>query len=372
MTFSPVVVAPTYNNAGTLAGVLRRVDALGVPVVVVDDGSTDETAAVLADWLTWPRGHASRAVAHPRNRGKAAAMRTGFDLARSLGHTHAVTIDTDGQLDPADVPAALAAAAADPAAFVLGTRDATAADYPFRSRLGRRASNLLVRMECGLRVSDSQCGLRVYPLAAAALFAAKARRYGFETEVIVRAGWAGLRVAEVPVRCTYFEGTRRVSHFRPWRDSVRAFGMHARLVGRALLPVGPARAADPLPAGPLPANRLTCPRDATPAWRRLLAWLDPRVAWRQVRDDAPEGASRTTMAGSLAIGAFVGCLPTYGLHAVIALYVARRLHLNPVGMVLGTQVSFPPLGVGLAVGSVAVGHLVRRGRIPPPADFAPL
>ena len=363
MTFNPVVVAPTYNNAGTLAGVLGRLDAQGFPVIVVNDGSTDHTADVIADWLRQPRDHAARAEAHPRNRGKAAALQTGFALARRLGYTHALSIDTDGQLAPEQVPQMLALAGRNPEALVLGVRDASAADYPARSRLGRRSANLLIFMESGLRVADSQCGLRVYPLAAEPLFRAKARRYGFETEVVVRAGWAGVPIAEMPVRCTYFAGEQRVSHFRPWRDSARAAAMHARLVGRALLPGGRSSRGRKPPADGA---------DRIPFWRSVLLWLSPRDAWRQVRQDAPEGEKRTLMAGSLGIGAFIGCLPTYGLHAVIALYAARRLNLNPLGMVLGTQVAFPPLGVVLAMAAVAVGHLLLHGGIPPPQDFAPL
>ena len=367
MTFNPVVVAPTYNNAGTLAGVLGRLDAQGFPIIVVNDGSTDGTADVIAAWLAQPRGHAAHAEAHPRNRGKAAALKTGFELARRLGYTHALSIDTDGQLAPEQVPQMFALAERNPAALVLGVRDASAADYPARSRLGRRSANLLIRMECGLTVQDSQCGLRVYPLAADDLFRAKARRYGFETEVIVRAGWAGVPIAEMPVRCTYFAGTQRVSHFRPWRDSVRATGMHARLVARALLPG--TRALGASSRGRKPADDGA---EQIPFWRSVLQWLSPRDAWRQIRQDAPEGAKRTMMAGSLGIGAFIGCLPAYGLHAVIALYAARRLNLNPIGMVLGTQVAFPPLGILLAVAAVAVGHLLLHGGIPPPEDFAPL
>jgi uncharacterized protein (DUF2062 family) len=390
MTFNPVVVAPTYNNAGTLAGVLRRLDAQGVPVLVVNDGSTDGTAAVLADWLARPRDHQAEVRTHPRNRGKAMALRTGFAAAAELGYTHALTIDTDGQLAPEQVPDFLAAARANPAALVLGTRDASAADYPGKSKLGRRVSNLLVWMECGRRVSDSQCGLRVYPLATAERLACRSGRYGFETEVIVRAGWAGWPVVEVPAACTYFAAADRVTHFQPWRDSLRAVGMHARLVARALVPIGRLN-------GPRGRQVATAGGDGPPqavqrageaagtlnyraagddegqsVWRRFLHWVSPREAWRQVTQDRPEGTQRTAMAMGLAIGAFIGCVPAYGLHSVAALYAARRLNLNPLGVVLGTQVACPPLGVALAVAASAIGSLALRGGIPPLSDFAPL
>ena len=367
MTFNPVVVAPTYNNAGTLLGVLARLDAEGVPVLAVNDGSTDDTAALLAEWAARPRERPAEVRTHPRNRGKAAALRTGFAAAAALGYTHALTIDTDGQLAPEQIPGFLAAARANPAALVLGTRDASTPDYPGKSKLGRRVANLLVWMECGRRVSDSQCGLRVYPLAMAELLACRSGRYGFETEVIVRAGWGGWPVVELPATCTYFAGADRVTHFQPWRDSLRAAGMHVKLVARALVPWGRA-----------PAGRPQAARDgqaqATSAslWRRFLRWVSPREAWRQVRQDRPEGSQRTAMAMGLAIGAFIGCVPAYGLHSLLALYAARRLNLNPLGVVVGTQVACPPLGVALAVAATAIGSVIVQGGIPPLSDFAPL
>src|SRR5438067_2274432 len=106
---SPVIVAPTYNNARTVGTILQRLLEIGPPVVVVNDGSSDETAVVL-DALRATIDNRLVVLSHPHNRGKAAALRTGFDEAAARGHTHAVTIDTDGQLEPADIPALLRAA----------------------------------------------------------------------------------------------------------------------------------------------------------------------------------------------------------------------------------------------------------------------
>lgn len=365
-SFNPVVLAPTFNNAGTVVDILRRLDALGDPIIVVNDGSTDDTATLLTQWLSEPRQHAAIVETHPHNRGKAAGLMTGFDKAKRLGYTHVLTIDTDGQLDPAQTPQLLRLAEQNPDAIILGTRDETAPDYPTKSRVGRRVANLLVWMESGLRISDSQCGLRVYPLVMEDLFRCRARRYGFETEVLVRAGWAGWPVVETPVRCVYFSGDERVSHFRPWRDSIRAAGMHFRLVGRTLFPFGRSNSRRPRqePTGTWD--------ERLPLGRRILHWLSPREAWRQLKLDGPDGYRRTAMAGGLAIGAFIGCVPVYGLHAFIGLYAARRLNLNPLGVLLGTQISFPPLGIFLAVAATAIGSLLLQGSLPPLSAFEPL
>jgi glycosyltransferase involved in cell wall biosynthesis len=175
--FRPVVVAPTYNNVRTLGDIITRTQALGLPVLVVNDGSTDGTAELLAAWS----GQPLTVVTHAVNRGKAAALQTGFAAARQAGYTHAASIDTDGQLDPEQIPALLDAARANPAALVVGCRNDRADDYPARSRVGRRVSNLLVRLESGVRVGDSLCGFRVYPLAFVAAVPCRVGHFGFET-----------------------------------------------------------------------------------------------------------------------------------------------------------------------------------------------
>jgi hypothetical protein len=225
-----VVIVPTYNNAGTLPDILERILKLGLPTIVVDDGSTDQTKQILADLACGEPRRLLHVIAHAANRGKAAALQTGFAAAIQAGYTHAVTIDSDGQLDPEEIPTLLQASAAQPRSFVVGMRDETRPDYPTKSRFGRRFSNAMVYLETGVRVVDSQCGFRVYPLGAIGLLRCGAGRFGYETEVITRAVLAGCEIAQVPVNCRYFEKSARVTHFKPIRDSLRSLAMHARLL----------------------------------------------------------------------------------------------------------------------------------------------
>src|SRR5439155_26580055 len=287
--FSPAIVAPTFDNVRTLGDVVARLARLGLAVIVVNDGSTDATAEVLAELS---QQLPIQVVTHARNYGKAAALRSGFAVAQAAGHTHAVTIDTDGQLDPADIPALLDAARAAPRALILGTRDETAADYPRRSRTGRRVSNLLERLESGLRISDIQCGVRVYPLGLLKVARCRAGRYGFETEVLTRAAWASCAVVEVPVTCHYASAGEQISHFRPWFDSFRAVGMHARLVGRALIPIPHAKWQ----------NARQPRRNASRVLHRLVDWLNPARLLRDLREQRL-GAHET--ATGVAVGVFI-------------------------------------------------------------------
>jgi uncharacterized protein (DUF2062 family) len=349
--FTPVVVAPSFNNAGTLAGIVRRIRLLDLPLIVVNDGSTDDTAAILGG-LAAADG-AVTVVAHGRNRGKAAALSTGFAAASDAGYTHAVTIDTDGQLDPEQIPVLLALARRAPRGLIIGQRDENTEGYPAKNRLGRRVSNLFVWMQSGVRVADSQCGFRVYPLDFIREVRCHAGRYGFETEVITRAGWAGRPILGATVRCHYFPGGKAVSHFRPFIDSFRGVPMHLRLMLRALSPWPRARRPHPDSAG-------------KSLWRRLVEWLNPMPAIRQLRED---DVGRANAAAGLAVGAFIANLPAYGLQTVLSLYAARRLHLHPVSVVVGSHLSTPPVGPLLVAAAITIGHLLLHAELPTLASY---
>jgi uncharacterized protein (DUF2062 family) len=343
--FHPVVVAPTHNNADTLLDILERVEAQRLPLVVVDDGSRDSTAARLAAWRRGPRRVAVEAITHETNRGKAAALRAGFARARALGYSHAVTLDTDGQLDPEDIPPMLAAARHDPGALILGVRDALQHDGP-----GRRLSNFGVRLACGARLEDSQCGLRVYPLSLVEALGCRGERYAWETEILVRAAWAGAGLVEVPVHSRYFPPEKRVSSFRPISDSLRGLALHLRLLGRRLLPWGS------------PGVPSACAREAQAPWRRrFLEWVSPRALWHELRAGP---AGRASFAAALSLGTFIANLPIYGLQTLLSLYVAKRLHLHPLPLVAGSHLSTPPIGPSLVFAAIGIGHLLLNGGWP--------
>ena len=347
--FSPVVVAPSHNNDGTLADVVRRIRAQGLPLIVVNDGSTDTTAAVLATLAG--ADPQITVLTHAHNRGKAAALRTGFAAATEAGYTHAVTIDTDGQLDPEQIPSLLSVARRSPHALVIGQRDENTRGYPARSLIGRHVSNLFVWMESGVRVADSQCGFRVYPLQFINSVRCPAGRYGYETEIITRAGWAGVPVIGASVRVHYFHRDRAVSHYRPFLDSFRSVPMHFRLMVRALAPV---------------SRRPAVAENSKSVWRRLIDWLNPMPALRQLRED---DVGRANAAAGLAMGAFIANMPAYGFQTALSLYAAKRFHLHPVPVVVGSHLSTPPVGPVLVAAAIGLGHVLLHGQFPTLASF---
>ncbi len=365
LPFRPVLLLPTYNNAPRLRPVLEAVARLGRPMIIVNDGSTDDTAAILDRFAAdRPELDLTR-VDHPANRGKGDALRTGFARAAELDYTHALTIDTDGQHDPADAPALLAAAEAQPLALVTGCRDASDPAYPTASRVGRLMSNLCIFISSGRRVEDSQCGYRVYPLGLVQAVRCWSGRFGYEAEILTRSGWAGCPLVQVPIRTIYPPKGVRISHFRPVKDTVHGWLLHFVMSIRAVTPWPFVKWPSPevlAAAGLSTKNKL-------PLWRRALYWFDPRELMRAARRDQ---VSQMSVAAGLAVGVMVANLPIYGVQNLLSVYLAKRLHLHPVSTMLGAQVSFPPLNVVLISSAIFLGHLILTGRALTWADLPAL
>ncbi|HPB69494.1 MAG TPA: glycosyltransferase family 2 protein, partial [Syntrophales bacterium] len=199
------------------------------PVCVIDDGSTDATAARLEEIV------GVAVLRHETNRGKGAAILTGFDALAGRADW-AVTLDADGQHDPNDIPGMIRAIPAGSRPIVVGRREGMiGADVPWTSRFGRKFSNFWVRAAGGPVLSDTQSGLRIYPLPEAARLGVRARRFQFEVEILVRAHWRGIPVIEAPVGVSYTPGMKRVSHFRPFVDFCRNAETFGRLIALRIL-----------------------------------------------------------------------------------------------------------------------------------------
>jgi glycosyltransferase involved in cell wall biosynthesis len=211
------VVVPSFQARATLASVidgLVRLDGIDrADILVVDDGSTDGTADVA-------KAAGARVVSHRTNRGKGAALRTGFAEGLQLGYVAALTVDADGQHPPSGARAVLEASD-DPNDLVLGVRDLVAANAPRNNQLSNRFSNVVLSAFAGRRLHDTQCGLRRYPLAATLALGCKAEGYAFEAEIVLRASAAGVPILEVPTAVVYPPEHERVTHFDSVRDPTR-------------------------------------------------------------------------------------------------------------------------------------------------------
>ena len=223
-----LVLIPVFNEAATIGDIVERARLHG-PVLVVDDGSTDATAARAA-------AAGAEVVTLEARRGKGAALRRGFAEARRRGVARVVTLDGDGQHEPDEIPRLLKVATEEPAALVIGGRLTGLTESPGRvipaARLAAlRVAGFFIDWLSGVAVLDTQSGFRVYP--ASLLAAVSPRRGGFvlETEMLLRAADRGVTIREVPVTPIHFEDRR--SRFRPARDGL-AVGTYlaGRIVSR--------------------------------------------------------------------------------------------------------------------------------------------
>lgn len=228
------VVIPVFNHGATLPAIVARAAALGFPVYVVDDGSDDGGLAAIHS----VKG--IRRLRHTVNLGKGSALLTGFKAAAGEGARWAITLDADGQHFPEEADRLMRAIPPGTRPIVVGRRQGMYdAGAPWTSRFGREFSNFWIRRAGGPSTLDTQSGFRVYPLPEVLHLGVRARRYQFEIEVLVKAGWCGMQVIEVPIRVDYRPQGGRISHFHPFFDFLRNTGTFTRLIFQRVLRLQP-------------------------------------------------------------------------------------------------------------------------------------
>ncbi len=222
----PAIIIPVYNHGEQINKVIRQTQKQGLPIFVVNDGSTDTTSSAIeaVEDIT--------VLHHTVNQGKGAALLTGLAAASETGCNLAITIDGDGQHNPEDIWHLLDAVMDETRCIVIGTRQGMVKgkNVPWTSRFGRKFSNFWVWTSGGPLLEDSQSGFRLYPLPETLELGVKARRYQFEVEVLVKAKQRGITVKEAPVSVVYQAKGERVSHFRPWLDFWRNSTTFSRLI----------------------------------------------------------------------------------------------------------------------------------------------
>ncbi len=211
---SVVVIMPAFNAEKTLSPVVKglRKALPGSFIVGVNDGSEDGTGALL-------RSVCDRTIEFPSNRGKGAALRAGFAAALERDCEAVLTIDSDGQHDPAFAPSILAALSR--YHIAIGTRDLTGEQMPKHRRVANFLSSAATRLLSGGAVSDSQSGFRGIRRVVLEEVDAKGDRYEYETDFIIRAAHAGFTITNVPISTIYGPP----SYFREFRDAMRVIGV---------------------------------------------------------------------------------------------------------------------------------------------------
>ncbi len=223
------VIVPTYNNSGTIADVLSRIYKITQNIIVVNDGSNDNTKYILQNI-----GFSLTIVEYDRNRGKGYALKCGFRKALSMGFRNAITIDSDGQHFPEDIPILVDAYREHPGALVIGVRNLSQDNMPGSNTFANKFSNFWFCVQTLVKLKDTQSGYRLYPVSRIKTSWIFTSRYEAELELLVFAAWHGIDIRQVDVRVYYPSPEERVTHFRPGYDFFRISILNTMLCMGAL------------------------------------------------------------------------------------------------------------------------------------------
>lgn len=323
-SFKCCVIVPTYNNHKTLGQVLSDILNYTGDVIVINDGSTDASAAILDGF---PEIHR---IDLPNNVGKGNALRLGFEKACKLDFDYAITIDSDGQHFADDIPSFLENLETEQIREVLyiGARNMAQEGVPKKSSFGNRFSNFWFWVETGIRLKDSQSGFRLYPLFAMKDLKLRTNKFEFEIEVIVKAAWSGIVVKNIPIK-VHYELVDRVTHFRPFRDFTRIGILNTWLVFLTIFYIKP---------------------------RNIFRKLKQKGIKRFFIEDLLGSAdSAEKKALSIALGVLIGVSPLWGLHTVSVIFLAIFFRLNSVIAFAFSNVSLPPFIPFIFYFSIKIG-----------------
>ena len=320
------VLIPTFNNDGTIKAVIESVLSFTEQVIVVNDGSTDSTAEILGTFQELD------VLDLGANCGKGIALRRGFKYALEKGYEYAITIDSDGQHLAEDLPSFLEKIEREPDSIIMGARNMTQEGIPGKSSFGHKFSNFWYKVETGINLPDTQSGFRLYPLRAIKDIKYVTSRFEFEIEVIVKAAWSGVNITSVPVKVIYFEGDKRVSHFRPITDFLRITVLNTFLVILAFIYGRP---------------RMLI--------RKLRNMSFKEFVEKHIVNSSESNKVKAISAG---FGVFMGIVPIWGYQMALAIIIAIYFRLNKAIVLLTAQVSLPPLIPFVIYASYLVGDLL--------------
>ena len=323
-----IVVVPTYNNAGTIAQVISDVAEYSDNILVVNDGSTDNTHCILSSFSN------IRVLSYEKNCGKGYALRLALKTATESGYDYAITIDADGQHFADDIPAFIERIEQQPDSLLIGARNLTADNMPSKNTFANKFSNFWYKVETGQTLIDTQSGFRLYPLRKLRDMRFVTRRYEFEVEIIVRAAWKGINVENVPVKVYYAPVEERVSHFKPIKDFTRISVLNSVLVLCALLFYYP--------------------------WRFIRALTKENIRNFFNKQVLHSPDSNLRMACAMGWGIFCGIIPLWGYQMIFAAVTAHFMRLNKVVALVFSNISIPPMIPFILYGSVVLGAAILR------------
>jgi len=309
----PVLIIPTYNNHKTIATVIDKCRQHIENIIVVNDGSTDSTTDILSAIPS------IEVLSYTKNQGKGRALQTGFNHARKMGYTHAITIDADLQHLAEDIPLFLSKIGEEPHSLCIGNRVLNYQDsvQPGRSKFGAKFGAFWFKFHSGIPLQDTQCGFRAYPLSLFDTITSGLSKYEYELDILIKAAWAGYRITEIPIHLFYQNEKERVSHFRPLRDFFRIGLINARAAMTRIF---------------FPWRFIDAPGAST---KEKVMYL--------VRQELSVHHDPAKAAFAIALGACLGLSPMHGMQVITLLTLTVAFKLNKALAFLGVTISSPPL-----------------------------
>ncbi len=205
------VIIPSYNEAKTIAAIIKQVSLQGLDVIVVDDGSTDNTFQIAGD-------NKAFVLRNGQNEGKGASLVKGFNYALTHNYDAAITIDGDGQHDTVDIPHFIRAAAASDCGILIGNRMHKPKDMPMARFLANKFMSFIISHIVKQNIPDSQCGFRLIKKEVLEKIRFETNNYDSESELLLKASRLGLKIGAVPID-TIYRGEK--SRINPFVDALR-------------------------------------------------------------------------------------------------------------------------------------------------------
>jgi glycosyltransferase involved in cell wall biosynthesis len=218
------IIIPGYNEAGRIGAVVKAAKAYCPDIVVIDDGSKDSTADEA-------RKAGATVIVHEVNKGKGVALNTGFLYAKDKGYEFLITMDADGQHDPADIPGFIDAYKSGNYACIVGNRMAKVQGMPLVRKLTNLFMSWLISREMHQWVPDTQNGFRLFKCSAIPQVSAESARFAAESEILLIMSDNGVKIGSAPVKVIYSDEKSKI---HPVKDTVRFFKMLKRYRKRNL------------------------------------------------------------------------------------------------------------------------------------------
>ena len=325
-----IIVIPVYNHSTTLPGVVNGALTVHDDVMVVDDGSTDKSADILA-------GLKVHLISQEKNLGKGAAIKKAALAARKLGMTHIITIDANGRYDPADFHLFTDALKENTDSIIIGRRDFQKGEVPILYRFSRRLTNFWFQVQTGKSLGDVRCTFRAYPLAVLENLTLRTKRNSFEVEVLTKSAWAGVNLNEVNISAYFLLPEKQKFNFNFLMDNLRVALFNFHLTMRSIVP--------------WPHQKIVS-KDRP---GEKISVLHPL---RSIKTLLTENTSPRQLASAGTLGVFIGTLPLIGFHNITILFAAGYFRLNKVVALATSGLCMPPLVPALCI---EAGHFIRHG-----------